>query len=174
MRRLVILLTLVLTASTSVALSGAVSAAGNGGGQSGYVTGGGRYDLAECPINFSVSAHNGPNGANGTQTATLSNAPGGIPGCPGQGHIKATVTCVAIDGNNAEIRGIITEQSGSLGPDAFPPGNVFVTDVQDNSGSGQPDRIQQSVEPNGTENDCVAPAFDEVFTVDHGDVTVHG
>ena|SRR5437899_4036736 len=53
-----------------------------------FVVGGGRYDRAQCPINFSLSGHVDKTGAHGTQTATLNNS---IPGCPGQGHIKANV-----------------------------------------------------------------------------------
>ena len=98
----------------------------------GFVVGGGRYDRAECPINFSLSGHVDTTGAHGTQTATITSAQGAIPGCPGEGHIKANVTCVAIKGNVAEVRGVIMEQTGSLGPQFFPPGDtVFVTDVVD-------------------------------------------
>jgi hypothetical protein len=139
------------------------------------VTGGGRYDRAECAINFSLSARTTPNGTAGTQTATMSNAPGAIPDCPGQGHIEATVTCIAVNGPDAEVRGLITEQSGSFGPDFFPPGdNVFVTDVQDNGdpSSGTPDTIVQYVDQPGSENSCQAPSGDQLFTVDNGNVTV--
>lgn len=149
--------------------------AGPGAGTQPSVTGGGRYDRAECPINFSVSAHTSPNGPSGTQTATMSNAPGAIPGCPGQGQITATVTCIAVSGNMAEIRGIITKMTGSFGPEFFPPGEgVFVTDVQDNGSpsGGTPDTIQQSVDNPGTEHSCQAPSGAQTFTVDNGDVTV--
>jgi hypothetical protein len=62
------------------------------------------------------------------------------------------VTCIAVNGNEAEIRGLITKQTGSFGPEFFPPGEgVFVTDVQDNGdpSSGTPDTIQQSVDQPG-------------------------
>jgi len=153
----------------------ATAFAGPGAGNQPSVTGGGRYDRTECAINFSVSAHQTPNGATGTQTATMSNAPGAIPGCPGQGQIKATVTCVAVNGNMAEVRGIITKMTGSFGPEFFPPGEgVFVTDVQDNGNpsDGTPDTIQQSVDNPGTEHSCQAPSGAQTFTVDNGDVTV--
>lgn len=141
------------------------------------VTGGGRYDRADCAINFSVSAHPTTNGATGEQTAVMSNAPGAIAGCPGQGQIKATVTCVAVNGHDAEIRGIITKQTGSFGPEFFPPGDtVFVTDVQDNGNpsGGTPDTIVQYVDQPGSENSCQAPSGDQLFTVDNGNVTVRG
>jgi hypothetical protein len=141
-----------------------------------FVVGGGRYDRAECPINFAVNGHVDSKGAHGTQTATMSAAPGAIPGCPGEGHVKADVTCVAINGNHAEVRGDIVEQSGSLGPEFFPPGDtVFVTDVIDNGNpsAGIPDQIVQQVAPAGTEHDCDAGDRAAYFTVDNGNVTGH-
>jgi hypothetical protein len=141
-----------------------------------FVVGGGRYDRAECPINFSVSGHLDSNGPHGTQTATMSSAAGGIPGCPGEGHIKADVTCVAVSGNIAEVRGHILEQSGSLGPDFFPAGDtVFVTDVIDNGNpsAGIPDEVVQSTDAPGTEENCNASVQGFYFTVDNGNITVH-
>ena len=141
-----------------------------------FVVGGGRYDRAECPINFSVSGHVDSNGTHGTQTATETSAPGGIPGCPGEGHIKADITCLAINGNRAEVRGDIMEQSGSLGPEFFPPGDtVFVTDVVDNGNpsAGVPDQIVQSVDATGTEQNCDASVQSFYFLVDNGNITVH-
>jgi hypothetical protein len=142
-----------------------------------FVVGGGRYDRAECPINFSINGHIDSNGAHGTQTATESNAPGGIPGCPGEGHVKADVTCVAVSGNRAEVRGDVIEQSCSLGPEFFPPGDtVFVTDVIDNGNPSAvlPDEIVQSVDATGTEQNCDAGVQSFYFPVDNGNITVHG
>lgn len=141
-----------------------------------FVVGGGRYDRAECPINFAVNGHVDSTGAHGTQTATETSAPGGIPGCPGEGHIKADVTCVAVDGNRAEVRGDIMEQSGSLGPEFFPPGDtVLVTDVIDNGdpSTGIPDQIVQQVDAAGTEQSCDASVQGFYFPVDNGNITVH-
>jgi hypothetical protein len=152
--RLVALLALPVALIVATPLSTAANPTSGG-----FVVGGGRYDTSECAINFS-----------------LSDAPGAIPGCPGQGHIKATVTCVVVSGNEAEVRGDIVQQSGSFSPDFFPPGDtVFVTDVQDNGNpsSGTPDTIVQYVDAAGTENNCSPPNGDEVFTVDQGNVTVH-
>lgn len=167
----------VLVATAGIVLFVPVASAfGAPSSASAFVTGGGRYDRAECPINFSVNGHNTPNGATGTQTATMSAAPGGIPGCPGQGQIKATVTCVAVDGPNAEVRGIITKQTGSFGPEFFPPGDtVFVTDVRDNGrlSGGIPDTIVQYVDQPGTEHSCQPPMGDQLFPIDNGGVTVH-
>ena len=142
---------------------------------SAFAVGGGRYDTSECAINFSISAHASSTGANGTQTATMSNAPGAIAGCPGQGHIRATVTCIAVNGNQAEIQGIVTEATGSMGPPLGNVGDTFVTDIQDNGNpsSGTPDRIQQEDLPPGSTSGCSAPTSEEVFTVDNGNVTVH-
>lgn len=147
------------------------SSAANGA----FVVGGGRYDRAECPINFAVNGHVDSSGAHGTQNATQTSAPGGIPGCPGQGHIKADVTCVAVDGNRAEVRGDIMEQSGSLGSEFFPPGNVLVTDVIDNGNPslGIPDQIVQWVDAFGTEQNCDASIQGFYFAVDNGNITVH-
>ena len=41
--------------------------------------------------------------------------------CLGQGHIRANVTCLAVNRSDAEIRGDILDQTGSLGPSSFPP-----------------------------------------------------
>lgn len=143
-----------------------------------FVVGGGRYFApgTSCAINFGLSGHVDKNGvAHGTQTATESNS---TQECGGQGHIKANVTCVAVAGTFAEVRGDIMEQSGSLGPDSFPPGlTVLATDVQDNGkpSTGIPDQIEQFVDSPGTENSCVAGiTYPPPFEVDHGNITVHG
>jgi hypothetical protein len=157
--------------SCSLGQSSANSASGGA-----FVVGGGRYDRAECPINFAVNGHVDSNGAHGTQTATATSAPGSIPGCPGEGHIKADVTCVAVSGNRAEVRGDIMEQSGSLGPEFFPPGDtVLVTDVIDNGNPslGIPDQIVQQVDAAGTEQSCDASLQAFYFAVDDGNITVH-
>jgi hypothetical protein len=144
-----------------------------------FVVGGGRYgrEAPNCPINFSLSAHVGSSGiAHGTQTATENNTTNGTPPCPGQGHIKANVTCVAVNGNLAEVRGDITDATGSLGPPFFAVGQVWVTDVQDNGrpSTGIPDDILQFSDNPGTENGCVAGiTFPPPFTVDNGNITVH-
>lgn len=154
----------------------ALDPASNSNDPGSFVVGGGRYFApgTSCAINFGMSGHVDKNGvAHGTQTATESNS---TQECGGQGHIKANVTCVAVNGNLAEIRGNIMEQSGSLGPQFFPPGDtVMVTDVQDNGNpsSGVPDRIQQGVAPAGSENACAANVASPAFTVDRGNVTVH-
>lgn len=142
-----------------------------------FVVGGGRYFAGggtNCVLNFALNGHVDSSGvAHGTQTATESNS---TTECGGQGHVKATVTCVAISGQIAEIRGDITEQTGSLGPAFFPPGDtVLVTDVVDNGkpNSGTPDRIEQFVDSTGSENNCLAANANPIFTVDNGNVTVH-
>src|SRR5256885_687437 len=158
MRKVLVLAALIATA---VPMAAAHASAPS----SPFVVGGGRYDTAECAINFSLNGRLTPNGAVGTQTAVMSNAPGAIAGCPGQGQIKATVTCVAVNGPDAEIRGLITKQSGSFSPDFFPPGEtVFVTDVQDNGNPGQaaPDTIVQYVDQSGSENNCQVPSGDQL------------
>lgn len=174
MRRLV---AVVFILAAMAPVTAVVAAAPGGSPGAAFVNGGGRYDESECAVNFSIDGRQTSQGANGTQTATMSNAPGALPDCPGQGHVKATVTCVVVAGNEAEIRGDIIEQSGSFGADFFPPGdNVFVTDVLDsgNPSNGTPDKIVQYVDQPGTENNCQPPGGDELFTVDNGNVTVHG
>jgi hypothetical protein len=175
-RAIVRKLVIALAAMSSVAASGGFySAWAAGGGQGASVTGGGRYDTSECAANFALSGQAGPQGAHGTMNTIFSNAPGAIPGCPGQGQVVAKVTCVVSNGPDAEVRGVITKQTGSLGSDFFPPGNtVYVTDVQDNGNpsSGTPDTIVQYVAPTGTEQDCQAPSGDQLFAVDQGNVTV--
>jgi hypothetical protein len=148
----------------------------------GFVVGGGRYDRDVCPLNFGLSAHMDSGGvAHGTQTLTANNS---NQGCGGTGHVKANVTCVQIslNGQDAEIRGDILEQTGSLGPQFFPPGNtVLATDVHDsgNPSNGQPDTIIQSVEPTGTDMNCqvgsiyLLPGGYPPFPVDNGNITVH-
>ena len=143
-----------------------------------FVVGGGRYSFpgVPCAVNFSLSGHIDQNGlAHGTQTATETNS---STECGGQGHIKANVTCVAVSGKFAEVRGDIMEQSGSLGPDFFPKGTtVWVTDVMDNGrpNTGVPDQIEQFTDYPGTEHNCVAGiTYPPAFDVDHGNITVHG
>ena len=142
-----------------------------------FVVGGGRYFAPDtpCAINFGISGHVDASGvAHGTQSATMSNS---TQECGGQGHVKADVTCVAVSGRFAEIRGDITEQTGSLGPQFFPPGSpVLVTDVLDNGdpSNGVPDQIEQFVDAPGTESACVAGiTFPPAFDVDNGNITVH-
>jgi hypothetical protein len=162
---------------------GALDPLGSANSPGSFVVGGGRYGLtpSDCVINFSVSAHVDQHGAaHGTQTATEPNTPNNQP-CGGEGHVKADVTCVAVLGNMAEVRGDIMEQSGSLSSQFFFPPNapVWFTVVQDNGrpNTGVPDRIEQGVDAAGTENNCATdlagqgPPF---FTVDNGNVTVHG
>lgn len=146
----------------------------NGGGDR-FVVGGGRYgrEFPNCPTNFSLNAHVNGQGPHGTQNVTMTNSD---KGCPGQGHIRANVTCLAVNGNDAEIRGDILDQTGSLGPQFFPAGDtVLVTDVQDNGkpSTGVPDTIVQYVDTTGTDLACAPPSGDQYFTVDNGNITVH-
>src|SRR5438132_856233 len=68
----------------------------NGGGDR-FVVGGGRYgrEFPNCPTNFSLNAHVNGQGPHGTQNVTMTNSD---KGCPGQGHIRANVTCLAVNG----------------------------------------------------------------------------
>ena len=163
--------------SCSLNLLGALDPLASGGDPGSFVVGGGRYFVGggtSCVLNFAINGHVDKDGtAHGTQTITESNS---TTECGGQGHVKATVTCVAISGNIAEVRGDITQQTGSLGPEFFPPGDtVLVTDVVDNGkpNSGVPDRIEQHVDATGTENNCLANNAYPIFTVDNGNVSVH-
>jgi hypothetical protein len=82
---------------------------------------------------------------------------------------------VAVNGNLAEVRGTVTEVSGSMGPPFFNVGDVLFTDVQDNGNPsrGVPDQIQQGSDAPGTGTLCSAPTAPLIFTVDNGNVTVH-
>src|SRR5690242_12312749 len=87
-----------------------------------FVVGGGRYFAGQgtnCSASFGINGHVNPDGTvHGTQTTTESNSQSNLV-CGGQGHVKANVTCVAVNGNIAEIRGDILEQTGSFGPEFF-------------------------------------------------------
>src|SRR5439155_9210545 len=104
-----------------------------------------------CWINFGLSAHLNNGRPSGTQTLTESAASAA---CGGEGHLKADVTCLAVDGNFAEMRGHILEATGALGQEFFPNGSsVLVTDIEDNGNgsSAMPDRILQFELLPGTE-----------------------
>jgi hypothetical protein len=145
-----------------------------------FVVGGGRFFAGQgtqCVASFGISGHVDGNGIpHGIQNLSVSNSPGNQP-CGGEGHLKANVTCVAVDGNRAEIRGVITEATGSQAPPSFFVGDTLVTDVQDNGkpNTGVDDEITVFSTAAGTDKPCSAPppgsAF--VFTVDNGNVTVH-
>lgn len=145
-----------------------------------FVVGGGRYFFpgTTCAINFGISAHVDQNGiAHGSQTATESNS---TTECGGQGHAKGNVTCLDVFGNQAEMRGDVMQQSGSLGPQFFPPGfTVMFTQVRDNGrpNTGIHDQIEQGVDMAGTDMSCNAktifPGPYPPFDVDPGNVTVH-
>jgi hypothetical protein len=158
---------------TAVALSLGNSSDGDfavGGGSYGFKKG---FDF-RCWINFGLSAHINNGRASGTQTLTQSAASAE---CGGEGHVKANITCLQVSENFAEMRGDILEATGSLGPDFFPPGSaVLVTQIQDNGNgsSATPDRIIQFELLPGTESGCSTGGFfDEPFTVDNGNVSVH-
>src|SRR5439155_27002306 len=86
-----------------------------------FAVGGGSYGFKKgfdfrCWINFGLSAHLNNGRPSGTQTLTESAASAA---CGGEGHLKADVTCLAVDGNFAEMRGHILEATGALGPEFF-------------------------------------------------------
>jgi len=93
--------------------------------------------------------------------------------CPGR--VRATVTCIAVVGNAAQIRGIIVEADGIFAPRL---GEVIITDVVDNGRPSDTNRdlIDQKTtarDPAGVaENGCVvaddpllAPVLKGNFTV---------
>ncbi|HYK98644.1 MAG TPA: hypothetical protein VEU77_09685 [Candidatus Acidoferrales bacterium] len=146
----------------------------------GFVVGGGRFDrgpgpgpMQGCGLNFSISAHASPNGFNGTQNYTINNADG----CGDlslHGHVKANVTCLAIVGNRAQIKGVITEISGGFTTLAS-AGDTLETDVEDNGNpsGGIPDLIDVFPGTAGTNLVCAAPTTSPFFEVENGNITVH-
>lgn len=155
------------------------------GGSNPFVVGGGRYARGaifgpntasyQCGINFSMSAHKDQDGYHGHQSYTVNN----VDGCsPYSGHISANVTCFAVNGNVAEIRGLITDVSGFYATPGLLDGlHVFVSEVTDN---GPPsaltrDMVYLTDDFDGTENDCTAPGAYSVFErpIDNGNITVH-
>jgi hypothetical protein len=155
-----------------------------GGGSNPWVVGGGRYARGDllgpgsvsqaCGVNFSMSAHTDSTGYYGQQSYSIN----GADGCsPYQGNINANVTCLAVSGNTAEIRGIITHASGFFTGIQQSGLSVFVTDVTDNGPPSSPirDAVYLYNDFDGTQNDCVAPGVYSYFErpVDNGNITVH-
>jgi hypothetical protein len=151
-----------------------------GGSGSPFVVGGGRYARGSllgpgsvsnaCGINWSMSAHLDSTGLHGEQSYTINNADG----CgPYSGHVHATVTCLQVFGNEAEIKGDITEKTGFF---STLPTTVFVSDVTDNgppSGGVRDGLYMYDDYP--PDSVCAAPgqySFYEI-PIDNGNITVH-
>jgi hypothetical protein len=157
------------------------------GGGSGdpFVVGGGRYARGStfdfgpgvsdaCGINFSLNAHQDSTGFHGQQSYTIPN----VDGCSQYaGHIHANVTCLAVSGNHAEIRGDITDATGFFTGIQQSGLSVFVSDVTDN---GPPSSVVRDTaylynDADGSETACHAPGVYSYFErpMDNGNITVH-
>ena len=146
-----------------------------------FVVGGGRFDRGPgpgssqgCGLNFSLSAHTDKDGVHGEQTYTINNADG----CGDlslHGHIKANVTCLDVLGNDAQMKGVISEVSGAFFSSLAKVGDTLETDVEDNGNpsGGVPDRID--VFPDSTPGANLACGVNEVpfFEVENGNITIH-
>jgi len=152
------------------------------GGQSGrpFVVGGGRFDrgpgpgsMQGCGLNFSLSAHADTNGFHGEQAYTINNADG----CGDlslHGHIKANVTCLSVSGNEAQMKGVVSEVSGEFFSSLASVGDTLETDVEDNGNpsGGVPDRIDVFPGAAGTNFVCVAGGS-PFWEVENGNITIH-
>jgi hypothetical protein len=145
-----------------------------------FVVGGGRFDrgpgpgsMQGCGLNFSLSAHADNNGVHGEQTYTINNADG----CGDlslHGHIKANVTCLDVLGNEAQLKGVVSEVSGEFFSSLAAVGDTLETDVEDNGNpsSGIADRIDVFPRPPLTNLVCAASGS-PFFEVENGNITVH-
>jgi len=168
----------------SCALNADTSTVAPSGGSDPFVVGGGRYARGaifgpgsasySCGVNFSMSAHTDSNGVHGQQSYSVN----GADGCaPYQGNVDANVTCLAVSGNTAEIRGVITHASGFYVGIQQSGYSVFVTDVTDNGppSAAVRDMVYLTNDADGTQYDCQVPGQYSVFErpVDNGNITVH-
>jgi hypothetical protein len=145
-----------------------------------FVVGGGRYDRGPgpgssqgCGVNFSLSAHEDQNGTHGEQTYTINNADG-CGDLSFKGHIKANVTCLAISGNEAQMKGVVSEVSGTFFSSLASVGDTLETDVEDNGkpSDGVADRIDVFPGAPGTNLACVVYES-PFFEVENGSITIH-
>ena len=164
----------------SCALGAATLSLGTTSSNGAFVVGGGRYDRGPgpgatqgCGENFSLNAHSDASGFHGEQTYTINNADGcGDLGF--KGHIKANVTCLAVFGNRAQIKGTVSEVSGTFFTSIIAVGDVLESDVEDNGprSSGVPDMIEPVNQPKDTGFVCAADMTPS-FPVENGRITVH-
>ena len=140
-----------------------------------FVIGGGSYGAVfNCSTKFKIKASvDGGGRVHGFQRATAPEDNCGFG--PGEGHITATVVCVAVSGKVAEMRGIVTESTGPLfnGFFGIAPGDVFFSQVRENPDPVK-DEINQFKDPSGSLT-CV-PQLDSTQSqpIDRGDIDVEG
>lgn len=140
-----------------------------------FVIGGGSYGaMFNCSTKFKIKASvDGGGRVHGFQRATAPDDNCGFG--PGEGHITATVVCVAVSGKVAEMRGIVTESTGPLfnGYFGIAPGDVFFSQVRENPDPVK-DEINQFKDPSGSLT-CV-PQLDSTQSqpIDRGDIDVEG
>jgi hypothetical protein len=140
-----------------------------------FVVGAGSYGASyQCSDAFKIKASVDEDGhAHGFQRVTAPYDNCGI-APPGGGHLTATVTCLAVNGKVAEMRGIVQESTGQFA--AFPisihPGDVMFSQVRENPDPVK-DEINQYKDPSGSLT-CV-PQLDATQSqpIDRGDIDVH-
>ena len=126
-----------------------------------FAVGGGEQVYAGGVKHFSISAHNGPNGASGHVVFTQQDA------AFGDFTLSGHVSCVNVAGNSAAIGVTIEQGTGTAeGQQGI---LIFVTD-NGNGGSGTPDSLTNSgYLPVG--DVCPAP-FNAVTPITSGNINV--
>jgi hypothetical protein len=101
-----------------------------------YAVGGGDQFafMHPCSINFGFSAHTPdetPLGAKGTFNETV---PGGCAGLGFTGQLRVSIDCLDVDGNHADMHGIVDKATGSFMNDGFSPGgDAYISTTDDGS-----------------------------------------
>ncbi len=153
---------------------GVASAGAAVGGNHPSLVGAGTYgSIVNCELKFAVVGFlDGSGKAHGFQSATAPADNCGVG--PGGGELRATVTCVGVLGNTAEVRGIVTESTGPLFSTylGIHQGDVLFTQGQENT-APVPDQVFQDKGLPGTQNACVGEIDPLKFPLDSGDIEVH-
>ena len=125
-----------------------------------YAFGAGHYGLSGCFFNFSFkAAYDHQGNLRGFQRVhALESNP---PDC-GEPYFVANVTCLAVSGNQAEVRGVISQGDDGFGTGHDLDGQTGITDGQD-SLKGTPDMVDQGYDVAGTQNACTAPGVNAAF-----------
>ncbi|HEY9288400.1 MAG TPA: hypothetical protein VIT43_10300 [Candidatus Dormibacteraeota bacterium] len=140
------------------------------GGQHDFAVGGVQY-LGPCssPINLSFSGHvdneQTTAGVGGTINQSIPE-PGDLAGTQCEGKFKAVVTCVSVEGNQAQLKGIVTAATGVY---ETLLNDTTTLDVNDN-GNTQTDTIGQSF--GGDPYTCQAEISYNAILI-NGHITVH-
>ncbi len=119
-----------------------------------YAFGAGHYGASGCFFNFSFKgAYDRQGNLHGFQRVH------GLESNPqdcGEAYFVADVTCLAVSGNQAEVRGVISEGDDGFGNGHDLDGQTGITDGQD-SLQGTPDMVDEAYLPFGAQTACQAP-----------------